>query len=136
MYKTYILVLAGGLTNNKVNNFVKKRLDEAIKLYNTNKNCIIICIGGGTLHKPAILNSSGYILYESSVCAQYLIDNFVNEKDIYREWGSLDTLGNGFFSFTNFIVPLKINEFYLITSNFHMERSLDIFSYFTILILA
>ncbi len=128
----YIFVLAGGLKKNGKNHlFVEKRLDMAIDIYkSTNKECYIICIGGGTYHKPPYLNNNKYVIHESSSCAQYLYANGIPEKNIYREWGSYDTIANGFFSYTNFFVPLKIDDIILITSEFHMDRAKEIFNYF------
>ena len=50
-------------------------------------------------------------------------------KYIYKEWSSYDTIANGYFSFTNFILPLGLTEVTLITSSFHMERSKLIFNW-------
>ena len=126
----YIFVLAGGLNKEEVNDFVKKRLDKAIELYNSIDNAKIICVGGGTYHKKTPLDINNYIIYESSACAKYLISKNVNENDVYREWASFDTIGNGLFSFLNFIIPLKIKHFHLVTSDFHMERASVLFLYF------
>ena len=72
----YIFVLAGGLQDNgEVHEFVKIRLDKAIELYNHYSDfqqCKIIVMGGGTYHKPPILNDSNYVIHESSSCALYL----------------------------------------------------------------
>ena len=129
-----IFVLAGGQINNgDVNSWVKQRLDIAIKIKKENINSIIYCIGGGTYHKPPILNNYNYVIHESKSCSNYLIENDISNSKIKREWSSYDTIGNGFFSFINFIIPLKIEELVLITSEFHMERAKEIFNYFNIL---
>ena len=126
-----IFVLAGGqLSNGNVNQWVKERLDVAIKIKNNNDNAIIYCIGGGTYHKPPILNNYNYVIHESKSCSNYLIDNNISNNKIKREWSSHDTIGNGFFSFINFIIPLKIKELVLVTSEFHIGRTKEIFDYF------
>lgn len=130
----YIFVLAGGLKENgEVNNFVQLRLDKAIELYKKHIlkgfNCKIFVFGGGTYHKPPFLNESNYVIHESTSCAYYL-NQFIDETNIYREWSSYDTIANGYYAFLNFILPLEIKEFTLITSEFHMERSMEIFKYF------
>ena len=62
-----IFVLAGGqLSDGKVNNWVKARLDLSIKIYK-NKQCNIFCIGGGTYHKAPILNEFNYQLSQTNV---------------------------------------------------------------------
>ncbi len=127
----HIFVLAGGqLTNGTVNDWVKERLDMSIKIKKNNPSSIIYCIGGGTYHKQPIHNKYGHVIHESRSCSNYLIENNIDPKFIKREWASYDTIANGFFSFTNFIVPLDIKECVLITSKFHMERAKTIFNYF------
>lgn len=131
----YIFVLAGGLQDNgEAHEFVKIRLDKAIELYNHYKDfqqCKIIVMGGGTYHKPPILNDSNYVIHESSSCALYLTQQGnIDPKDIYREWSSYDTIANGYYAYLNYIQPLNIKEFVLITSEFHMPRAKVIFDYF------
>ena len=105
-----------------------------IELYNHYKDfqqCKIIVMGGGTYHKPPILNDSNYVIHESSSCALYLTQQGdVDPKDIYREWSSYDTIANGYYAYLNYIKPLNIKEFVLITSKFHMPRVKVIFDYF------
>lgn len=131
----YIFVLAGGIKeNNKPHNFVIKRLDKSIELYQKSNNSKIIILGGGTYHKPPGLDSNNYVIHESTSCAKYLIDKGINEKDILREWYSYDTIANGYFAFLNYIQPLNIEKCYIITSQFHMERTKTIFNYFNYII--
>lgn len=132
----YIFVLAGGIDNtNEPNNFVKKRLDKAIELYNLTSNNIIIILGGGTYHKPPELDSNNYVIHESTSCANYLINKGISPDKIIREWASYDTIANGYFAFLNYIIPFKMNECYIITSQFHMNRTKLIFNYFNNLIM-
>tara|TARA_Y100000780_G_C13617399_1_gene391104 strand:+ start:220 stop:864 length:645 start_codon:yes stop_codon:yes gene_type:complete len=129
----YIVILAGGLkSNGYVNDWVKERLNKGIGLYNklkmNNKDVKIICCGGGTYHKPPILDENKYVIHESTACVNYLINNEINKEDIYKEWSSYDTIANAYFTIIKFIIPLEINKIHLITSNFHMERSLYLFN--------
>ena len=125
----HVFVLAGGqISDGTVNQWVESRLDIAIQIYKKNK-CNIYCIGGGTYHRPSILNKYNHVIHESTSCAMYLQNNGVDYKDIKKEWSSYDTIGNGFFSFLNFIYPLKLKTIYLITSEFHMNRSIKIFDF-------
>jgi vancomycin permeability regulator SanA len=127
----YIIVLAGGINENgEVNSFVKKRLDIAIKIYHQYKNIKIICVGGGTYHKSPFLNSNKFVVHEATACAYYLVKKNVKQTDIYKEWSSFDTIANGFFTFLNFIIPLDIKNITIITSQFHMNRTKEIFNYF------
>jgi vancomycin permeability regulator SanA len=125
-----ICVLAGGLQENgEPHEFVKKRLDKAIELYNNKKSHILV-LGGGTYHKAPFLNKDGFIIHESTSCALYLNKNGVNSNLILREWSSYDTIANGFFAFTNYINHLNLKKFTVITSDFHISRSKEIFNYF------
>lgn len=127
-----IFVLAGGINESGfIYPWVKERLDCAIKIYNNhpNSNTKIISLGGGTYHKTPIHNKSGFVIHESSACAKYLIDNGVPKNVIYREWGSYDTIGNGMFAFTNFILPFGYYKIAIITSEFHILRTKLIFDY-------
>lgn len=129
----YIFVLAGGLKHNgEVHDFVKWRLHKAYELYilNNDRSCKIIVMGGGTYHKPPILNENNYVIHESTSCALYLNNMGIPPEDIYREWSSYDTIANGYYAFINYIGPLKINECDIITSSFHMPRVKTIFHYF------
>jgi vancomycin permeability regulator SanA len=133
----YIFVLAGGINKtNEPNSFVKKRLDKAIELHtsDTSDTSQIIVLGGGTYHKPPALDSNNYVIHESTSCSSYLIKNGVKPDKIIREWASYDTIANGYFAFTNYVIPFKINECYIITSQFHMNRTQTIFNYFNKLI--
>ena len=126
----HIFILAGGLTDIGNNNpWVIERLNKAIELDICN-NSLFYCIGGGTYHKPHILDINQYTIYESTMCAKYLINNNIAANRIYTEWSSYDTIGNGFFSFLNFIIPLKLKSIYVITSIFHIDRTKLIFDFF------
>ena len=123
-----IFILAGGLTDNKENNlWVNERLKKALTIEGNNN---FYCIGGGTYHKPHLLDNSGFVIYESSKMVEFLLNNNIEKKNIKTEWSSYDTIGNGYFSFINFIIPLKLNNIYVITSNFHIERVRLIYNYF------
>lgn len=125
----YIVILAGGCCNsNKLNCFVEKRLDKCINIYK--KGTKIIILGGGTYHKQPILDYRGMVKHESSLCAEYLLNKSIPEKDIYKEWSSFDTIANGFFFYLQFERPLKIDNIDLVTSKFHMPRTKVIFNYF------
>ena len=117
-----IIVCAGGiLTDGSPNPWVIKRLDACIALY-IQAPRPILCLGGGTYHKPPALNQYGFVIHESSSCASYLLENGVQRNHIIKEWSSYDTIGNAWFAFTNYIVPFEWKTITVITSKFHMER--------------
>jgi hypothetical protein len=122
-----IFVLAGGVDNYGLcHEWVKRRLRLAYQIYKSIEKPIF-CLGGGSYHKEPILNKNKFVVHESSSCSEYLIQLGVDSKRIYKEWSSYDTIANAFFSFVNFIIPLKLNKIVLITSEFHMARSKEIF---------
>lgn len=128
-----IIVLAGGIKENYVlHEWTKRRIDITIDLYKSKKTKIL-CSGGGTYHVKPLLNDHGYVIHESTACAKYMIENGVNKKDIYKEWSSYDTIGNAYFTFTNFIVPMKIKKAVIVTSDFHINRTKLLFNWMKLL---
>ena len=124
-----IIVLAGGITNEGlVHPWVERRL-YASYLFYKNRASKIICLGGGSYHIPAICNTDGFIIHESTACAEYLINLGIDSKDVYKEWSSYDTIANGYFGFTNHIIPMGLKKALIITSEFHMNRSKAIFNW-------
>lgn len=124
-----IVVLAGGLDNDgKLHEWVKRRLDRTIEL-NKMYNVPIICCGGGTYHKPPYINKSGFVIHESTECVNYLIQNGINSNIIFREWSSYDTIANAFFSLTNHIFCRNWKNIAIVTSEFHIERTKEIFDW-------
>ena len=125
----HIMVLAGGLDHLGRNHpWVKDRLDLAVRLYKLKQRKIYI-LGGGTYHKAPHLNREKFVIHECTMGAKYLIDRGVAKEDIYREWTSYDTIANAFFGLLHFAVPLGIKKFLVITSDFHMPRSREIFKW-------
>lgn len=131
----YIFVLAGGMKNSQQNHkFVESRLNRAVEEFTKTDDAIIVCMGGGTYHKPPFTTNHGYVIHESTCCAKYLIKNYnIEPNKIMREWSSYDTIGNGYFAFMHWIYPLKLPNFTVITSEFHIKRVKVIFDYFNTL---
>ena len=124
-----IFVLAGGMDiSGNCHDFVIDRLNLAYQIYNLIDKPIF-CLGGGSYHIPPILNKSRFTIHESTSCSEYLITLGVKPSMIYKEWSSYDTIANGFFAFTNFIIPLRLTNILIITSEFHIERSRVIFEW-------
>jgi len=117
-----LIIMAGGLADDgSIHPWVKKRLDLALDLYKKNP-IFILCTGGGTYHKPPILNDENFVIHESTACAEYLINNGVNPKHIIKEWGSYDSLASVYFCLLLCVIPRDFNRICVITSSFHMER--------------
>ena len=129
-----IIVLAGGSQKNEsiesLPIWVKLRLDKAYEIYNNHKDVAFILSSAGTPHRKPYINEAGYHIYECDSMANYLIHKYdVDPIKIYREYISYDTIGNAFFTKFNFVEPLKIINLYVITSQFHMERTKIIFDF-------
>ena len=126
-----IIALAGGITSDgKLHPWVKRRLLLARWIYlKQNSQPKIICLGGGSYHIQPIVNKNGFVIHESTACSEFLIKANIPPNDIYREWSSYDTVANGFFAFSNFIIPMKLKKCVMITSEFHMVRSKLIFDW-------
>jgi len=127
-----IFVLAGGLNHeNRNHQWVVRRLDLAEKLWSqyqhSSPELEILCLGGGTYHKPSPRNNQGFVMHESTVCAQYLISRGVPHDRIMREWSSYDTIANAWFALTNYAIPFDYRQITIITSDFHMPRTRAIF---------
>lgn len=122
-----IIVMAGGLADDgTIHPWVKKRLDLALDLYKKEPK-MILCTGGGTYHKPPILNENKFVIHESTACAEYLINNGVDPLHIVKEWGSYDSLASVYFCLLLTVIPRDWNNICVITSSFHMERVQELF---------
>ena len=126
-----VFILAGGFNNKGViNEWVKRRLDYFIKLYNSNNSIkCVVCLGGGTYHKSPVLDENNYVIHESTGLVKYLLDNGIPKNIIMREWFSYDTIANGYFSYINFTKIRNWKNILVITSDFHLERSKLIFEW-------
>ncbi|KAJ9530018.1 hypothetical protein QJQ45_023304 [Haematococcus lacustris] len=125
-----IVVLAGGLlADGQCPEWVERRLDVGLGLQQQQANplCPILCLGGGTPHKPPILGSNGHVLHESTSCAAYLMTRGLPADRILKEVSSYDTVGNAFFSLTIHALPAGWRKVAVVTSNFHMPRTRCLF---------
>ena len=117
-----IIVMAGGLDDKgQIHPWVKNRLDTAIDLYEQTPK-LILCTGGGTYHKPPLLNKEKFVIHESTACAEYLIANGVKSSDVIKEWASYDSLASVYFCMLLCVIPRGFKKVGVITSNFHMKR--------------
>ncbi|GAX74707.1 hypothetical protein CEUSTIGMA_g2155.t1 [Chlamydomonas eustigma] len=125
-----IVVLAGGQTTqgSGLPPWVERRLDTCLGFQKLqSKNCPILCLGGGTPHKPPILNDKGYVIHESTACAEYLMSKGLMSSLILKEVSSYDTVGNAFFSLTIHALPAGWRKIMVVTSHFHMPRTQALF---------
>lgn len=126
-----IVVLGGGLTpTGAIPGWGKRRLQTALQLYkHSGEVCPILCLGGGTPHKPAVLSDTGHVVHEGSAYAAHLHKDGVPNKHLLKEVSSYDTVGNAYFSLVIHAIPAKWRRLAVVTSDFHMPRSQAIFEH-------
>lgn len=125
-----IIVLAGGLHDDGgLPPWVHRRLDLAAGLAAAQHSarCALLCSGGGTPHRPSVLSDTGYVVFESTSCASYLLDKGMKAASILKETASFDTVGNGYFALVSHAIPAGWRRIAIVTSAFHMPRSRAIF---------
>ncbi|DBA72362.1 TPA: hypothetical protein ACH3X2_010515 [Trebouxia sp. C0005] len=124
-----VVVLGGGLTaQGGIPRWGQRRLDMALQIYRQPGGpCPILCLGGGTPHKPAVLSDNGHVVHEGSAYAAYLLEQGVPAKHVLKEVSSYDTVGNAYFSLVIHALPADWRKLAVVTSDFHMPRSQAIF---------
>lgn len=120
-----ILVPGGGVREGgELPIWVRRRFDKAIEIFD---NEYIIALSAGTTLRPPPLDNSGFPVFESVAGANYLVNNGISPKKILIETCSYDTIGNAFFARVIHVDPRKFKKLLIITSEFHMPRTENIF---------
>ena len=124
-----VIVPGGGITHNlSPNPWVCERLDQAANLFKDGKTRFILVLSRGTPHKPPPRTDEDVPVDESTCSADYLIKNHsINPKHIFLERWSLDTVGNAFAALTMHILPRNLTKIHLVTSEWHLPRTREIF---------
>ncbi len=123
-----ILIPGGGLlTDGTLPAWTRSRLDLACSLASQTR--MIACLSGGTVHKPPPLTKEGFPVFESKAAASYLLNQGIKSSKIFCEISSYDTIGNAYFSRMLFCDPLALKAILVITSEFHLPRTEDIFKW-------
>lgn len=116
----------------------EQRLLSAVKLYSdlhkkTNTRPLIITLSQGTTHKPNPTDQAGFVVFEATAAAKWLLERAalldIRPSDVMEENLSLDTIGNAYFLRTIHIDPGNYKNLYIITNDWHMDRSRSIFQY-------
>lgn len=124
-----VVALAGGLNEDgALPLWVQRRMDACEQVSNE-KSCKILCTGGGTPHAPPFLGPGGFVVHEGTACAQYLLEKGVDPANILKEHASYDTIGNGYYVMTCHAIPSSWTDLLVVTSEFHMPRTVAIFEW-------
>lgn len=125
-----ILVLSAGITKDcKPGISTKNRLNCCLDYIKENKINPYICTVSGFSPHVGLELDDKLPIFECDIMAKYLVEYGVDSKKIFREYTSQDTIGNAYFSLVQYILPLKLNNILIITSDFHMPRSKAIFKW-------
>lgn len=112
-----LIVLGGPLTvDNKPGTWLKSRLDKAIKVYKELNFDYIILTGGDPTKKN---------ITEAEVMYNYLKDSIPINK-MYKEIEANSTFENALYT-KKMIMNTLIRNIYVLTSDFHIDRSKYIF---------
>lgn len=120
-----IAVPGGGLTEHgRLTPWVEERLRVAESMRGSDP---IICLSAGTVHKRPPLNAAGYVVTEAAAAADALRMRGVPPQSIWQENLSYDTIGNAYFLRLLHVDVRAIRHLVVVTSDFHMLRTQDIF---------
>lgn len=136
-FQTAAIVLGGGLReiNEDGRRFyvpesqVVARLKKAYQLLSTGTVDCIVTTGKYSKRVGIDKNIDGPQT-EAEVGKKYLVEHYgVSEDVILMETDSFDTIGNAWFAKENCLIPNKIFDVKVITSEYHMSRSQLIFEW-------
>jgi uncharacterized SAM-binding protein YcdF (DUF218 family) len=130
---TLLVIPGGGQTDEgKVPLHTQLRLDRAVEIYrlSDSRNIIFVTLSGGTPHKPNPIDKDGFPIFEATSASRRLIEMGIPADHIWEENFSLDTIGNAYFLRTiHTDVVANIQKIVIITNDWHMDRTRDIFNY-------
>jgi hypothetical protein len=120
-----ILIPGGGvLPDGSLPPWVAGRFDRALEL---GQGQPMLCLSGGTAHKPNPLDAAGFQITEAAAGARYLMSRGAPAADILLESSSYDTIGNAYFSRVLHTEPAGWRRLLVVTSAFHAARAEAIF---------
>lgn len=129
-----ILVLGGGppLSARSSMPFVEARLDAAKALFDAhgqNEKPALLCLSAGTTHAKQLMDAGGLPIWESTATAAALLDRGVPADRVFVETTSFDTIGNAFFARIAHTDIAGWRRLAIITTDWHMERTREIFEW-------
>ncbi len=137
-----IIVCGGGRPSSATEPplYVQSRCDISVLLYNHSQQYFgkdkapkILCLSAGTAHTPQLLHKQSKLpIWESYASGQYILNkysSFVNNKHVYMETVSYDTIGNAYFAKVLFSDVLNWKNIAVITNDWHFKRTKAIFEW-------
>lgn len=123
-----IIVLGSGVPEKgQPNNIAIRRLDTALK--KESQATYLITSSLWTVHIPPLISKNGFPYIEADIMAEYLLNKGIVLSRIRTENYSKDTIGNAYFTRIMFTDSMKLSKLLVITSEFHMPRSREIFTW-------
>lgn len=137
-----IFVLGGGVPNSLSSppEFVKKRCDAAVAVaklameakQDDQASPCILCLSAGTAHLPQLMSGDGLPIWEATSSAAYIIEKYggvIPKGKVFVETTSYDTISNAYFARTSHSEISGWRNILVVTSEFHMDRSMAIFDW-------
>lgn len=117
-----VIVLANEMDENgKLNSESRLRANFAASLFEQHKIPLMITCGWAYRRDTAIPIAESF--------KNYLIEMGVQNKQILSDTNSRDTVGDAFFTRLNICEPLGLKSILVITSNYHVIRTKEIFDF-------
>jgi uncharacterized SAM-binding protein YcdF (DUF218 family) len=122
-----ILILGGGVrAGGELPPWAKARYDLGLELETGEA---FIALSAGTTHRPLVIDEHGFPTFESVAGAQYLMSRGIPGSRLFIETSSWDTIGNAYFSRVIHVEPAGWRKLLIVTSEFHMPRTREIFTW-------
>jgi hypothetical protein len=122
-----ILILGGGVRlGGELPPWARSRYDLGLELETGEP---IICLSAGTTHRPLVIDEHGFPTFECVAGAQYMMSRGIPASRLFIETASWDTIGNAYFSKVIHVDPAGWRKLLIITSEFHMPRTREIFEW-------
>jgi hypothetical protein len=121
-----IVILGGGVrAGGELPPWAAARFDLALERQSGEP---LVCLSAATTHRPPPLED-GFPIAESAAGARYLMSRGIEPAQIRVENASFDTIGNAYLSKLIHVDPPGWRRLLVITSEFHMPRSREIFEW-------
>jgi len=100
--------------NGSLNEAVKGRIDTSLDFYFEGEAPVLICSGGYTNPRANVS--------EAASMRNYALHKGVDEKSIFLEEKSKETIGNAFFTKVSYLEPNRWQKNIVVSSDWHLPR--------------